>query len=81
MSLFSPNELLEGAKTLMLDGREPQTEEDWVKVVNFFAHNIAPGQEVSGCIVLKALFKIPLDEMYIADIAKYQRDLKQRRGE
>jgi len=36
---------------------------------------------VSGCIVLKALFKIPLDEMYIADIAKYQRDLKQRRGE
>jgi len=43
MSLFSPNELLEGAKTLMLDGREPQTEEDWVKVVNFFAHNIAPG--------------------------------------
>lgn len=42
----SPNEMFEEAKNHMLDGREPESIEDWMKIVNFFSYNISEGLEL-----------------------------------
>ena len=68
----SPNEMLEAAKRLMLDGKDPITEEDWARVVNCFAVNIAAGEEYPTIKLMKMLYEIPLSDEYIEQIVHFQ---------
>ena len=72
----SPNEMLAAAREHMLAGREPQTERDWMLVMNFFAANIAKGLEEATCKFLAMLFQIPLTDDVINQIASFQRERK-----
>lgn len=76
MPMRSPNEFMKAGKRLMLDGREPSSEDDWVQLVNFLAANIAEGLEASACKLFKMLYKIPLTDDDIAEIAEFQRARK-----
>lgn len=67
----SPNQIHKAAKEMMLDGREPKTEEDWCLCVNFWASNVANSQ-VEVCILLSKLFDCPLSREYVVEIAEYQ---------
>jgi len=70
--LRSPNEMLEAAVDMMLDGRQPATEEDWVLVVNFLAANIHQDVVAHAMPVLKMIYTIPLSDEYIAEIVRFQ---------
>lgn len=72
----SPNDMLEAAKELMLEGRDPTSHEDWARVVNFVASNVQPETEESICELFRMIFDIPLDEEEVKEIAEYQRKLK-----
>jgi hypothetical protein len=76
MGMVSPNDLQKAAIAMMLEGREPKTDEDWAKCVNFWAANIAKGLEESACHLLKRLFDCPLPDEDIEIIAKFQANKK-----
>lgn len=71
MNLVSPQQLMDAAKQQMLDGREPQTRQDWMKVVNFFAANVDPRCAAAVEIVC-ALFDVPLTRAQVAEIVEFQ---------
>jgi hypothetical protein len=70
--LVSPNEMLDAACEMMLDGRRPVSTEDWALVVNFFAANIHPEVVVHAMPVLKAIYSIPLENDEIKAIVAFQ---------
>lgn len=72
----SPNEMFKAAKDMMLQGREPKTEEDWMKLVNFFAVNIADGLELPAVLLLCKIFDVPLTEKQITYIVMKQIESK-----
>ena len=72
----SPNEFLAKGKEMMLGGREPSNEIDWILLMNFFAVNAARGLEVEICKVMKVLYDIPLPYDDIEVIAKMQAGVK-----
>jgi len=67
----SPNDLHRGACETMLDGREPQSVEDWQLCVNFWACNIALA-EVQCCQLMARLYGCPLSDEQIVEIAMFQ---------
>ena len=72
----SPNDMLQAAKEHMLEGRDPASNEEWTKVVNFVAFNVGAGTEQSICELFRMIFDIPLDEESVREIAEYQEQLK-----
>ena len=74
----SPNELLEAAKKAMLGGRNPTSLEDWYRIMNFFAANLADYICEQACLLFKHLYEIPLHDDEVKNIVKYQME---RRGE
>ncbi len=67
---------MEASKEIMLDGNEPQCEEDWMKMVNFFAANIEDGLEEIVSLLMVEMYDIPLSEDCVKQIAKFQMDQK-----
>jgi len=72
MRFVSPNEMLAAAKQQMLDGREPETQQDWQLVVNFIAFNTDRRCCMVATKFICKLYDIPLDETQIEAIVKYQ---------
>jgi hypothetical protein len=72
--LVTPNEMMAAAKEQMLDGREPEGIDDWIKVVNFVAANIQAEVAESATLVFKTLFSIPLDDDMIKEIVAFQNE-------
>ena len=70
--------MLRQAKDVMLDGREPSNKDDWIVLFNFFALHIVKGIEEKECMKLHKLFRSPLSEDEIINIAKYYKDFKDR---
>lgn len=68
----SPEEMFQAAKELMLDGRDPESEHDWAKVVNFWAVNIAREVQPVAIQLLCKIFNASIDEDYIAKICDFQ---------
>jgi len=68
----SPNDMLEAGKRIMLDGNDPQTQDDWVVIVNFMAYNIDPVAALPTMKIIKMLYDIPLSDEYIDNIVEYQ---------
>jgi len=78
----SPNELLEAAKDITLGGKEPSTQTDWIKVINFFSVNLVPDKELQmTCIkILVSIFDIPVDNRTVGIIVDYQLQNRQEKA-
>ena len=70
--LVSPNEMHQAACDTMIDGRKPESETDWVRVVNFYAANTAKEIQPVGLVFLCKIMECPLSEEYILKISEYQ---------
>jgi hypothetical protein len=68
----SPNEMMRAAKDIMLEGREPESPNDWALIVNFVATNVAAGLEESASKLFRVLYSIPLTEEQVVKIAQFQ---------
>jgi len=53
--------MIEAAKEMMIDGRDPNTEEDWALIVNFVAANTTPELADSVTRLMMKLFDCPLE--------------------
>lgn len=73
---ISPDQVLEQAKAVMIDGREPETEDDWSLILNCVAFNTPLGLEVEVCRLMALLYSIPLDTELVEEIARFQADGK-----
>lgn len=72
-TMRSPNEFLDYAKAEMLDGREPETREDWFRVMNCVVVNIHHDTvEIAAKFFLK-LYDIPMTEGEVQEIIDFQR--------
>ena len=79
VTLRSPNEMMAAAKEMMLKGKEPVTNEDWARVVNFWAANAEPTMAYEATRFLCFLYDVPEAVMsQITEIVKFQLD--QRNG-
>ena len=74
--LVSPQEMLDAAKDVMLEGKEPANATDWAMIVNFMALNIATGLEEPALKLLKHIFDIPLPDEYIEAICDHHFNIK-----
>ena len=79
--LLSLDEMMAAAREHMLSGTEPASQEDWVKVVNFMAANIASGLEVQACRLLTHIYDMPLTMDEVTLIAEYQAAQKGKRND
>jgi hypothetical protein len=70
--LVSPNEMHQAACDQMLEGRQPVTEEDWVKVVNFYAANVAAEVQPTGVTFMAMIMGCPLPSEYVERISAFQ---------
>lgn len=70
--MISPDQAIEEAKRLMLDGRDPETSEDWALIVNCLAVNIAGGVAESACLLMRAIYQMPLSEQEVKEIVAFQ---------
>lgn len=80
IKMMSPNDIQKAAQDIMLDGREPENENDWVLCVNFWAYNIENGLEAEACKVLGRIFNCPLNDKDIEVIAAFQVEKKRKAG-
>jgi hypothetical protein len=71
MRLITPDEALTAAKEQMLGGREPETHEDWVLVMNFLAANVHHDVAESACRLLRSLYKMPLTDDEVHQICRF----------
>jgi len=80
--MISPKELLEAAKEMMLQGKEPSTQTDWIKVINFFSVNLVPDKEFQmACIkILVNILDIPVDNRTVDIIVDYQLQNRQEKA-
>lgn len=69
---LTPNEAIEMAKQAMLDGRQPETEEDWAKIMNCLAYNAVPVVAEVQCQLIALICDIPLSKENISDIVTFQ---------
>jgi hypothetical protein len=75
-NLVSPQRMFDEGKRIMLGGRNPESRDDWSKMVNFWAANIHTGLEKSACRLLAKIFNAPLSEEDVTKIAEFQMSRK-----
>jgi len=68
----SPDNLLKAAKDVMLEGRDPESDEDWQTVVNFWALNVHPDVQPSAIQLMCTLYKVPVTDGQVKEICKFQ---------
>lgn len=68
----SPDELLAAGKDIMLESRDPETEEDWLLLVNFWAGNVHPSVQPAAVLVICKLYNAPVSERQVRVICKLQ---------
>jgi hypothetical protein len=76
MTFHSPNDLLKAAREMMLEGRKPVSYEDWVRVFNFLAFNIATEVQPEALLVFRHLYDVPLTDEEIREISAFHMSKK-----
>lgn len=68
----SPNEIMEAAKRLQLDGRDPETRQDWVDIAAFVILNTGGPERATGTQVVLMLFDCPPEIVsFVPKIAEF----------
>ena len=75
-NMISPNELHDAAKKHMLEGKEPVTDHEWSLCVNFWAANILPDFAILTANLMAKIYKCPLKEETVEEIAFFQAERK-----
>lgn len=70
--MVSPNEFFAAAKDVMLDGREPKSDEDRDLVMNFIARNADLEMVEPTCRFMNLIFDLKIPAEHVANIAKFQ---------
>jgi hypothetical protein len=70
-TLRSPNELLKAAQDNMLEDREPSSFEDWVKIMNFMAHNVDKRVQPIALLLVRDIYDMPLTDQDVKDICAF----------
>ncbi len=81
VKMVSPDELITEAKKQMIEGREPETFEDWSLVMNFIARNIEYSSAPTACQLIARIYKMPLNDQQVEAIVLYQRARRTKPGE
>jgi len=81
VKLVSPNELIAEAKKQMIEGREPQTFQDWSLIMNFVARNIEYSSALVGCKLIARIYDMPLNDSQVEAIVLYQQARRGKPGE
>ena len=71
-TMRSPDEMFKVAKDIMLEGREPTTEQDWQSIVNFWAANIQKELAPSATKLMCKIYQVPIDEEFVDKIVEFQ---------
>ena len=79
--LYSPAELYKSGVTMMLNGSDPQTSEDWTKLIHFWAYNINPESMPETLGMMCLIFKSPVKDGEIKKIAAHYKKEAQKRQE
>jgi hypothetical protein len=69
--LVSPNDMIAAAKKDMLEGREPQSHEDWLKLMDFCVVNVRLGVRESCCRLLNMIFDMGISDKVITKIIEF----------
>ena len=69
--LVSPNNLMEGAKEIMLAGREPEGNTDWMLIVNFLVVNIKKELALPATELMLKLYDMPVTKEQAEEIYYY----------
>lgn len=75
-SLVSPNAIMLAARDAMLEGAAPSTYEDWFKIFNFLAANVAATAQPAVLILISKIYDCPLGEREIRAISSFQTSRK-----
>jgi len=73
----SPNEMMQAAQDIILDGRVPVSKKDYALVMNFMASNMNAEVAEPGCQLMAMMFDMPLARGEITDIVQFQNKLKE----
>jgi hypothetical protein len=60
------------AKVAMLNGREPVTNEDYQRIMNFIAANVIPNAMLSACQLMRVIYEMPITEKQVIEIVEFQ---------
>lgn len=72
LEMISPDEMLQRAKVVMLDGRSPINADEWQLIINYVASKMPVEMALQACVLMKVLYAIPLDEDVMAIICTFQ---------
>jgi len=70
--MVSPNQMLDEAKTTMLEGRDPTTTEDWERIMNYMAYHVEDGVAEAACLLLAKIYDMPLTDDVVKQIVAFQ---------
>lgn len=73
MSFITPDQALQRAKELMLGGREPESKEDWQRIINCWASNLYPDNAEAAIKLLVAIYEIPVPEHQVLAIINFHK--------
>jgi hypothetical protein len=73
ISMRRVNELMERSKELVLDGRDPETYEDWCFLVYYWHCRIDQGDQPEALLTMCKLYKATLSDEVIRFISNTQR--------
>lgn len=75
-TLQSPNDLLAAGKDIMLEGKDPETENDWLMLVNFWAANIHSEVQPVAIQLMCKIYDAPVTDYQVEAICQYQAECK-----
>jgi hypothetical protein len=78
--MVSPNDMMAAAKEEMLEGREPESKEDWINIVRFLAVNIHRDLVHGALKLFRVMYHIPLTEREIRGIVSFQLSVEASRN-
>jgi len=72
MAMVSPNDMMAAAKEQMLEGKEPESREDWVEIFRFLAVNIHRSCVKDAAELLRVIYDVPLTKAEVRKIVAFQ---------
>jgi hypothetical protein len=69
---ISPDEFKAKCEELMLDGREAQSRDDWLLIINCMAVNAPEELAMSICHLMAVIYEAPVEEEMIEEIVQFQ---------
>jgi len=70
--LISPDEFKRRCEETMLDGREAESREDWLLLVNCMAINAPAELALDICRLMVVIYEAPIEDEMVKEIVQFQ---------